>query len=59
MSVCLNPGMTCPVRGKSLGNWGKASLAVAVDRWTCPVAVPTSIGGAWGFTSHTGAVGAK
>jgi len=59
MSVCWKPGMTWPVRGKSVGNWGNANVAVAVERWTCPVAVPTAMEGALGLRLQTGAAGEK
>ena len=44
--VCLKPGIIRTVVGKVGGRFGKASWPVAVDFWTCPVAVPTAIAGA-------------
>ena len=45
--------------GKVLGILGKASWPVAVERFTCPVAVPTAIAGAAGLMLVTGAFGEK
>ena len=45
--------------GRSLGRLGRASWPVAVERWTCPVAVPTAIAGAAGLMLVTVVFGEK
>ena len=45
--------------GKVLGRLGKASWPVAVEFFTCPVAVPTAIAGAAGLMLVTSAFGKK
>ena len=42
INVCLNDGMTWPVRGKSAGRWGKFSVPMPIDVCTWPVSVSTS-----------------
>ena len=37
----MNDGITWPFVGKLAGREGRFNSAVPVDRWTCPVAVPT------------------
>ena len=42
----MNDGITWPCVGKLAGREERFSSAVPVDRWTCPVAVPTLTFGA-------------
>ena len=44
--VCLKDGMTCPMVGKAWASCGMGRLAVATDRSTWPLAVPTRTWGA-------------
>ena len=41
IKVCLNPGMICPVTGKSEGSLGRFNSPVPVELCVWPVAVPT------------------
>ena len=57
--VCLNPGMICPVTGKSEGSLGRFSLPVPVELCVCPVFVPTVTLGAVRSMLTMGASGEK
>ena len=55
----MNDGITWPFVGKLAGREGRFSSTVPVDRWTCPVAVPTLTFGAVESTLRRGVSFAK
>ena len=55
IKVCLNPGMKCPVTGKSYGSLGRFNSPVPAELCVCPVAVPTVTLGAERYMFTMGA----
>ena len=46
INLCLSDGITCMVRGKSDGRWGKPDIPVPIDSCNWTVAMPTCTLGA-------------
>ena len=59
ISLCLKPGITWPVRGRSEGRCGRLRVAVPEECWVCPVESPTVIGVDVREKSVVGDLGAK